>query len=67
MPQKRHWYQQMNSTNHKDTKLLPIQFPRSRWDSEDEETSSILTKEEIEIEKPINKLHVSLSQREWLL
>ncbi|XP_067208133.1 trichohyalin-like isoform X2 [Linepithema humile] len=61
--QKRNWYQQIISTNHKDTKWqVPVQLPRSRWDSEDEETSSILMKEDIK--KPINKLHVSLNQQE---
>lgn len=60
--QKRNWYQQINSINYKNTKWqVSVQLPRSRWDSEDEETASILTKGEVE--KPINKLHTSLNQR----
>ncbi|XP_014470485.1 PREDICTED: trichohyalin-like isoform X2 [Dinoponera quadriceps] len=61
---KRNWYQQMdrNTKYHKDSKWQ-VQLPRSKWDSEDEETSSTNVAKE-EIEKPINKLHASLNQQE---
>lgn len=62
-PQKRNWYQQINASKcHKNTKWqVTVQLPRSKWDSEDEETSVSAAKEEIE--KPINKLHISVAQR----
>lgn len=61
--QKRNWYQQINAIKyHKDTKWqMTIQLPKSKWDSEDEEMSSINVAKEIE--KPVNKLHVSMNQR----
>lgn len=62
--QKRNWYQQINTIkSHKDSKWqMTVQLPKSKWDSEDEETSSISVVKE-EIEKPINKLHASMNQR----
>lgn len=62
--QKRHWYQQINTIEcHKDTtRWQTIQLPKSKWDSEDEEISSISVAKE-EVEEPINKLHVSVNQR----
>ncbi|XP_018395795.1 PREDICTED: trichohyalin-like isoform X2 [Cyphomyrmex costatus] len=63
--QKRNWYRQINTINyHKDTRWhMTIQLPKSKWDSEDEEISSInVTKEEIE--KSVNKLHISINQQE---
>ncbi|KYM80481.1 hypothetical protein ALC53_09031 [Atta colombica] len=65
MQQERNWYQQINTTDyHKDASWqMTIQFPKSKWDSEDEEISSInIIKEEIE--KSVNKLHVSVNQQE---
>lgn len=64
---KRNWYQQMDKDTkyHKDSKWQ-VQLPRSKWDSEDEEVSSTSAAKE-EIEKPINKLHVSLNQRKYIL
>lgn len=63
-PQKRNWYQHINAIKYpKDTKWqVTVQLPRSKWDSEDEETISVSTAKE-EIKKPINKLHVSVVQR----
>jgi len=60
----RNWYQQINATKyHKDTKWqVTVQLPKSKWDSEDEEITSVSAKKE-EIEKPINKLHISVVQR----
>lgn len=63
--EKRNWYQQINTTKRqKDTKWqMTIQLPKSKWDSEDEEMSSVnVTKEETE--KPVNKLHVSVNQQD---
>lgn len=62
--QKRNWYQQINTIkSHKDSKWqMTVQLPKSKWDSEDEEMSSISVAKE-EIEKPINKLHASVNQR----
>lgn len=64
VPEKRSWYQQIDKTNsHKDIKWeTPIQFPRSKWDSEDEETSSVNVEKE-KIRKSINQQHVSLNER----
>ncbi|XP_019889605.2 trichohyalin isoform X2 [Ooceraea biroi] len=56
--QKRNWYQQINSLKyHKDAKWqVPVQLPKSKWDSEDEEASSTSVIKE-EIEKAANKLN----------
>jgi len=64
MQQERNWYQQINTTDyHKDASWqMTIQFPKSKWDSEDEEISSINIAKE-EIEESVNKLHVSVNQR----
>lgn len=59
----RNWYQQINATKyHKDKWQMTVQLPKSKWDSEDEEMTSVSTKKE-GIEKPINKLHISVVQR----
>ncbi|KAL6255012.1 hypothetical protein P5V15_013347 [Pogonomyrmex californicus] len=62
--QKRNWYQQINAIKyHKDIKWqMSIQFPKSKWDSEDDETSIIAKKE---VKKPTNKtLLASINQQE---
>lgn len=41
---------------------MTVQLPKSKWDSEDEEMISVNAKKE-GIEKPINKLHISVIQR----
>lgn len=65
MQQKRDWYQQVNAIKCKDTKSqMSVQLPKSRWDSEDEEMSSIsIAKEEIEEENKLPVTNVSVSQR----
>lgn len=64
VPQKRNWYRQINATKYKNDKWqVNIQLPKSKWDSEDEETTSVSAAKE-EIEKPINKLHISVAQQE---
>lgn len=65
MPQKRNWYQQINvidSCKDADKCQVPVQFPKSRWDSEDEEALSTDSKKQ-ELDEPADKLHASLEQR----
>ncbi|XP_036146293.1 uncharacterized protein LOC105837289 isoform X2 [Monomorium pharaonis] len=61
--QKRNWYQQINAIEHhkNNTWQMTIQLPKSKWDSEDEETPVSMVKE---VEKSANELHVSASQQE---
>lgn len=64
MQQKRNWYQQINAIeHHKDTtwQVTTVQLPKSKWDSEDEETLSASVAKEVE--NPANKLQVFTSQR----
>ncbi|XP_025996734.1 uncharacterized protein LOC105198112 isoform X1 [Solenopsis invicta] len=63
--QKRNWYQQINAIeHHKDTtwQVTTVQLPKSKWDSEDEETLSASVAKEVE--NPANKLQVFTSQQE---
>jgi len=64
LQKQRNWYQQINTIDyHKDTNWqMTIQLPKSKWDSEDEEISSINVAKK-EIKEPVNKLHVSVNQR----
>lgn len=64
-PEKRNWYQQIDK-NTKYKEKWPVQLPKSKWDSEDEETSSASVAKE-KIDKPANELHVSLNQRKCIL
>lgn len=60
--QKRNWYEQISTIKYEDTRWqMTVQLPKSKWDSEDEEVSSISVAKE-EVEKPV-KLHVSVNQR----
>lgn len=66
--QKRNWYQQINAINYHKNKQMSIQLPKSKWDSEDEEISSIsITKEEIEEVNKLPVTDVSVSQRKSFL
>ncbi|XP_070525021.1 trichohyalin isoform X2 [Cardiocondyla obscurior] len=64
MQQKRNWYHEINTIKSpKDSKWqTTIQLPKSKWDSEDEELSSINVAKK-EVEKPINKLQVSINEQ----